>query len=87
MHLQRVTKCPPNFPAGSYWYGSRRDGPGRPPEWVNKIVQADDAEECSPEDADEDDRVQDEDDRVQDVEQLRVGRYRSTTWGQDSDKD
>ena len=43
---------------------------------MNKIVQADDAEECSPEDADEDDRVQDEDDwvqneddRVQDVEQ------------------
>ena len=30
VHLGRVTRYPKNFPAGYYWYGDRRDGPGRP---------------------------------------------------------
>lgn len=37
VHLQRVTKCPPGFPAGNYWYGNRRNGPGRPPKWVDRL--------------------------------------------------
>ena len=35
VHAQRVTKCPPNFPSGYYWYGNRRKGPGRPPKWLD----------------------------------------------------
>ena len=38
VHLQRVTKCPPAFPAGYYWYGGRHNGPGRPPKWVDRFV-------------------------------------------------
>ena len=37
VHLNRVTKCPGQFPAGYYWYGSKRKGPGRPPKWLDKL--------------------------------------------------
>ena len=30
----RVVPCPPELPAGFFWYGTRRAGPGRPPKWV-----------------------------------------------------
>ena len=32
VHLQRVQPCPMEFPAGFYWYGTKRKGPGRPPD-------------------------------------------------------
>lgn len=38
VHLYRVSKCPPNFPAGNYWYGDSRNGPGRPPKWINRLL-------------------------------------------------
>ena len=38
VHLHRVTRCPPNFPAGYYWYGERRYGPGRPPKWIDRLI-------------------------------------------------
>ena len=31
VHLSRVTRCPQDFPAGYFWYGPRRQGPGPPP--------------------------------------------------------
>ena len=31
--------CPEGFPAGFYWYGGGRRGPGRPPKWVDKLLQ------------------------------------------------
>ena len=34
VHLNRVTRCPLSFPAGYYWYGDRRCGPGRSPKVV-----------------------------------------------------
>ena len=37
VHLNRVTKCPPVFPPGYYWYGARRKGPGRPPKWLDSL--------------------------------------------------
>ena len=37
VHLHRVTRCPRDFPAGYFWYGSRRQGPGRPPKWLKKL--------------------------------------------------
>ena len=40
VHLQRVTRCPPAFPAGCFWYGDRRNGPGRPPKWIDDFVNA-----------------------------------------------
>ena len=36
---KRVVWCPPELPAGFYWYGSRRSTPGRPPRWVDKLLQ------------------------------------------------
>ena len=32
--------CPPEFPAGFYWYGARRCGPGRPPKWINQMMNS-----------------------------------------------
>ena len=34
VHLHRVSKCPPNFPAGYYLYGDCRNRPGRP-NWID----------------------------------------------------
>ena len=39
IHQTRVTPCPPAFPAGYYWYGDKRHGPGRPPKWVDKLMR------------------------------------------------
>ena len=38
IHQSRVTRCPLKFPAGYYWYGNKRRGPGRPPKWVNDLL-------------------------------------------------
>ena len=38
VHLHRVTKCPPKFPAGQYWYGDRQYGPGWPPKWIERLM-------------------------------------------------
>ena len=38
VHQSRVVPCPHEFPAGFYWYGSRRSGPGRTPKWVDKLL-------------------------------------------------
>ena len=44
VHMSRVTPCPSAFPAGYYWYGTRRHSPGRPPKWVQKLLDADEKE-------------------------------------------
>ena len=38
VHQSRICPCPLDFPAGYYWYGTRRKGPGRPPRWVNQLL-------------------------------------------------
>ena len=38
VHLNRVCPCPLAFPAGYFWYGGRRKGPGRPPKWVDQLL-------------------------------------------------
>ena len=38
VHQSRIKPCPLDFPAGSYWYGTRRPGPGRPPRWTEELV-------------------------------------------------
>jgi hypothetical protein len=38
VHQSRVKACPPEIPGGFYWYGVRRPGPGRPPKWVNDLL-------------------------------------------------
>ena len=43
VHQARVTRCPMGFPAGYYWYGNRRSGPGRPPKWIDQMVQNSDS--------------------------------------------
>ena len=45
MHQLRVTPCPPEFPAGYFWYGNKRHGPGRPPKWVDLMLNAEEPEE------------------------------------------
>ena len=42
VHLSRVTPWPDGITPGYYWYGERRNQPGRPPKWMNKLVPADD---------------------------------------------
>ena len=37
----RVALCPPELPSGFFWYGNRRARPGRPPKWVDKLLQGD----------------------------------------------
>ena len=38
VHLTRVKPCPMEFPAGFYWYGQRKHGPGRPPKWIDRLM-------------------------------------------------
>ena len=38
IHLSRVKVCPAHFPAGFYWYGSKRRSPGRAPKWVAEMM-------------------------------------------------
>ena len=38
VHQVRVKPCPQGFPAGFYWYGAKRQGPGRPPRWVEQVL-------------------------------------------------
>ena len=38
VHLSRVTRCPGNFPAGYFWYGDRRHGPGQPSKCITEEV-------------------------------------------------
>ena len=41
VHQNRVAPCPPEIPAGFFWYGTRRSGPGRPPKWVDQLLRGD----------------------------------------------
>ena len=41
VHQTRIQPCPMNFPAGYYWYGSGRAGPGRPPKWLDHLIATD----------------------------------------------
>ena len=54
VHQNRVAPCPPELPSGFFWYGTRRARPGRPPKWVNQLLQGDlftDPEDEPPEDS------------------------------------
>ena len=42
VHQSRVCACPAGFPTGYFWYGGRRRGPGRPPKWVEKLLEGSD---------------------------------------------
>ena len=44
VHQLRVTPCPPEFPAGYFWYGNKRHGPGRPPKWVDLMLNEEEPE-------------------------------------------
>ena len=38
IHQGRVCTCPPGFPVGYYWYGGKRQSPGNPPKWLQKLL-------------------------------------------------
>ena len=38
LQLSRVVPCPPELPAGFFWYGTRRADPRRPPKWVEELL-------------------------------------------------
>ena len=40
VHQQRIQICPVQFPAGYYWYGAKSVGPGRPPKWVDRMLES-----------------------------------------------
>ena len=48
VHQSRVCVCPQEFPAGFYWYGGKRKGPGRPPKWVDCLLQSGSADNTPP---------------------------------------
>ena len=60
-----------NFPAGYYWYGSRRVGPGRPPKWVDCLM-ATDKVAVNPDNDDEYDAQEDEQESEPPVETSHV---------------
>ena len=41
VNQMRIQPCPINFPAGYYWYGLNRAGPGRPPTWIQRLMSTD----------------------------------------------
>ena len=41
VHQTRVAHCPPELPAGFFWYGTKRSSPGRPPRWVDQLLRGD----------------------------------------------
>ena len=63
IHQTRVTPCPPAFPAGYYWYGDKRPRPGRPPKWVDRLLQGVpvSTQEADVEDSDETTPAEDQD--------------------------
>jgi len=61
VHQTHVQPCPSNFPAGYYWYGSKRAGPGCPPRWVDQLLATEQLSE-------EQDNNDNDDDNVEDVE-------------------
>ena len=38
VHQSRVCPCPPQLPAGFYWYGGRKKNPGRLPQWLDRLL-------------------------------------------------
>ena len=47
VHKTRVTPCPDTFPAGYHWYGDRRQSPGCPPRWVDRLLRDTEQENVS----------------------------------------
>lgn len=39
VHQSHVSPCPSQFPSGFFWYGNQRASPGRPPRWVDQLLQ------------------------------------------------
>ena len=39
VHQERICFCPPELPVGYFWYGTRRHSVGRPPKWVQNLLQ------------------------------------------------
>ena len=65
VYMSRTCACPTGFPAGYYWYGSKRKGPGRPPKWVEELMNND----CPDPQAEKaDKKVNDSEDRGKDSE-------------------
>ena len=60
-----------NFPAGYYWYGSRRVCPSRPPKWVDCLM-ATDRLTVNPGNDDEDDGQEEEQESEPPVETSHV---------------
>ena len=64
-----MTRCPPAFPAGCFWYRNRRSGPGRPPKWIDDFVNTNtkigsgDQPDEEHDDEDHDDKDRDDEDR------------------------
>ena len=50
VHQSRVCPCPQGFPPGYYWYGRSQKGPGRPPKWVDQLLdKMEEPDECAKE--------------------------------------
>ena len=39
IHQSRVCHCPSGFSPGYFWYGNKRHSVGRPPKWIQRLIQ------------------------------------------------
>lgn len=86
VHMSRTCACPTNFPAGYYLYGSKRKGPGRPPKWVEELMNNDcpdpQAEKADKKDNDSEDQGKDSESRDNDCDIIE-DQEDSDTMGKD----
>ena len=70
IHLSRVKACPPNLPAGFYWYGGNKKSLGHTPKWVDGLLSQDVSNNSDVDDSDSHDTQDlgnaDTDERVSD---------------------
>ena len=76
VHLSRVTPCPSEFPRGFYWYGTKRHSPGRPPKWVQQLLDTEIPSEVDVEQSDGD-SMPTNDSELQATSDGHSGRHRS----------
>ena len=92
VHQMRVCPCPPQLPAGFYWYGENHSCPGRIPQQLHQILENPlpivGEESSHVEDSNDQDDVDGEQDDIQEIDeqglQDQQGKSELGDWGLDS---
>jgi len=59
-----VKPCPPEFPAGFYWYGRNQKGIGKIPQWVKLLLSESDDGSLTSHEAGEEEEMNDGEDKL-----------------------